>query len=60
MSINLDRPQVRARPRLELVRENVFQSNLQLVENRFQLVQRQMVFAALDPVNGRVGQTDFL
>lgn len=37
VSINFDRPQVRARSRLELVRENVFQSNLQLVENSFQL-----------------------
>ena len=50
--MNVDPQTARRTQVLELVREDVYQSNLQLVENRFQLVQGQMVLAALDSVNG--------
>jgi hypothetical protein len=39
--------------------KNVLQADLQLIEHRFQFVQCQMMFAALNPEKGLVGQADF-
>ena len=43
----------------ELVREHIPQFDFQLVQNRFQLVERQMVFSPLDAVQCGVGNAHF-
>ena len=46
------------RSRLKLARENIRQLDLQLVEDSFQLVQREMMFAAFQAVQRGVRETD--
>jgi hypothetical protein len=43
----------------ELVRENIHQFNFQLAQNRFQLVERKMVFSTLDAVQRGIGNPHF-
>ena len=43
---------------LKLLRENVLQADFELVQNRFQFVQGQMMLAPFNPVQGRMRYAD--
>ena len=44
----------------KLLRKNILEPDAKLLDHRLQLVQGEMVFAALDPVEGGVGDADLL
>ena len=46
--------------RLEFLRENITQADLELLKHHFQLVQGQVMFSAFDAVQGGVRETDLL
>lgn len=51
---------LRTARRLKLFWENIVQANFELLQNRLQPVQRQVVFAAFEAVQRRVGKTGLL
>jgi len=44
--------------KLEFVRKNIFEPDLELAQNRLQFVKRQMVFTTLNSVQGCVRKSD--